>query len=278
MFGPHRHAVGIYYLPILYIVHHVGLTQREVGKAFDVLESVEFAFYDPPSEHVWIPNMARMQIGESLVEADKKWINVIRELKRLVPQIPRFVAEFCDLYGDTYKLKEISDLASPFEGASKGLRSKEKESGFRNQDSGEGKGSGEGEEIVPPAAPTPPASSGTESQDPVFITIPTNRAHSGLMDKDYPVTEAKVAEYQETYPGVDVRQVLRGMRQWSMDNPTKRKTLRGMPAFMNRWLSKEQDRPKNQQRNPGGMKPIEEHLQEIERDVADVLETGKMPS
>ncbi len=43
--------------------------------------------------------------------------------------------------------------------------------------------------------------------------------------------------YQETYPGIDVLHEVRKMRQWTLDNPQKRKTNRGTPRFMNNWLS-----------------------------------------
>ena len=55
------------------------------------------------------------------------------------------------------------------------------------------------------------------------------------------VTEEKKAEYQKTYPGVDVGAELKAMRQWCIDNPKLRKTPQGVPRFMNNWLSKEQN-------------------------------------
>ena len=84
----------------------------------------------------------------------------------------------------------------------------------------------------PSKSATPPK----EPPEPVFIKIPLN-------DKtEYEVTEKKVAEYQETYPAVDIRQQLRNMRQWSIDNPNKRKTRVGITRFMNSWMQREQDR------------------------------------
>lgn len=87
-----------------------------------------------------------------------------------------------------------------------------------------------------PAKPTPmPVPS--EPERPPFILIPTN-----INGKDFGITEDDVADYECTFPAVDVRQELREMRRWSMDNPTKRKTARGMRQFIGKWLSKEQDR------------------------------------
>ena len=56
------------------------------------------------------------------------------------------------------------------------------------------------------------------------------------------VTAEQVAEWREAYPGVDVDQALRNMRQWLIHNPTKRKTPRGIGRFITSWLAREQDR------------------------------------
>lgn len=75
--------------------------------------------------------------------------------------------------------------------------------------------------------------------DPVFITLP-------LVGNDsHEITEAEVDEYRALYPAVDVEQELRNMRGWLMDNPTRRKTKRGIAAFVGNWLRKEQDRGKS---------------------------------
>lgn len=60
--------------------------------------------------------------------------------------------------------------------------------------------------------------------------------------KEWPLTEAKMAEYRGSFPGVDVLSECRKARQWCFDNPSKRKTFNGMAAFLGRWLSKAQDR------------------------------------
>lgn len=53
---------------------------------------------------------------------------------------------------------------------------------------------------------------------------------------------SKLSEYRESFPGVDVIAEARKARQWCIDNPAKRKTARGMAAFLSRWFSKEQNR------------------------------------
>ena len=60
---------------------------------------------------------------------------------------------------------------------------------------------------------------------------------------EHPVTSEDIAEYSRLYPAVDVMQELRDMRGWLLANPTRRKTKRGVKAFIRTWLSKEQDKP-----------------------------------
>lgn len=86
-------------------------------------------------------------------------------------------------------------------------------------------------------------------RSPVFISIPTNRY--GTKGEEVPITEAKVDEWQATYPGVDVRQQLRRARQWCIDKPEKRKTVKGMNSFINSWLARQQDKGSNYNGNTG---------------------------
>lgn len=67
----------------------------------------------------------------------------------------------------------------------------------------------------------------------------------GCPEKSWTLTESKFSEYQQTYSTVDVAAELRKARQWCVDNPSNRKTRKGMPAFLNRWLNKAQERGKS---------------------------------
>jgi len=59
---------------------------------------------------------------------------------------------------------------------------------------------------------------------------------------DFAVKAPDVQEWQQAYPGVDVIAELLRARIWCKDNPTKRKTAKGVRRFLSGWLSKEQDR------------------------------------
>lgn len=71
---------------------------------------------------------------------------------------------------------------------------------------------------------------------PVVENIPLNDG------TEYAVHQSFVAEMDRLYPSVDVPATLREMRAWCLTNPANRKTARGVAAFMNRWLAKEQNK------------------------------------
>ncbi|MBI4423554.1 MAG: hypothetical protein HY554_07500 [Elusimicrobia bacterium] len=82
-------------------------------------------------------------------------------------------------------------------------------------------------------APSPPDS---EPPEPIVLTFTT----TGPV-REWHLTQPKLDEYGRTYPHLDVLAEAKKARQWCEDNPAKRKTARGMPAFLNRWLARAQD-------------------------------------
>lgn len=93
---------------------------------------------------------------------------------------------------------------------------------------------------------------------------------------EWHLRESKVGEYALAYPGVDVPAECRKALQWCRDNPTNRKTYRGMASFLNRWLAKAQNESRTGKAIPrlpfGGGKPLA-------GDVADTVAklTGRAP-
>jgi hypothetical protein len=75
-----------------------------------------------------------------------------------------------------------------------------------------------------------------EPDDPVVVEIPLNDGSA------HPVTESQRAEWQETYPAVDVMQQLRAMVAWCKANPKNKKTKGGANRFVVNWLGREQNR------------------------------------
>ena len=95
---------------------------------------------------------------------------------------------------------------------------------------------GEAEKIL---APTPEQAQ-TNGVAPVpeeFLRIPLVKK-----GEEHIVTEADIAEYTDAYPAVDVRQQLREIRQWNLNNPTNRKTPGGIRRHIGTWLADKQNR------------------------------------
>lgn len=118
----------------------------------------------------------------------------------------------------------------------------------------EGNGTGEN---VPPIPDNKPnnkpdkepdnTSSGLEGASPeeaeaVTTAIPpviTLQLNTG---DEYPIHQNDIALWQGLYPAVDILQELRKMKGWLLSHPKKRKTRRGITAFVTSWLAREQDK------------------------------------
>lgn len=76
------------------------------------------------------------------------------------------------------------------------------------------------------------------ASEPILLSFPC--VGNGTME--WGLTHSKAKEYLESFPAVDIEIEARKALQWCRDNPQKRKTFRGMPAFLSRWFSKAQDK------------------------------------
>lgn len=112
---------------------------------------------------------------------------------------------------------------------------------------GIGSGIGIGKEGVEPKGLSAAASPSFALHSPnegVVLTILLN-------DKtEFEVTELQLASWADAYGSVNVLQVLKEIKQWSIANPRKRKTRDGIMEHIRRWLSKEQDRGGSNGHNP----------------------------
>jgi hypothetical protein len=71
---------------------------------------------------------------------------------------------------------------------------------------------------------------------PVIQTLPLREGG------DFQVHQSLIAELEPLYPSVDVTTTIGEMKGWLIGNPTKRKTRRGVTAFITRWLQQEQEK------------------------------------
>ncbi len=71
--------------------------------------------------------------------------------------------------------------------------------------------------------------------DPITFPVQGNK-------REWILPADKLAEYQQSFPGLDVVAEMMKARQWCRDNKANRKTPRGMPAFLGKWLGRAVDR------------------------------------
>jgi len=119
--SPHSNSIGLYYLPISYICSDTGISDEGASKALRRLSEGGFMGYDRSSEVVFVYEMAKWQIGDSLNPADKQ----VKGIQAIYDELPEniFLTEFFDKYADCFHLKNRRG----FEGASKVHRSTETE-------------------------------------------------------------------------------------------------------------------------------------------------------
>ncbi len=134
---PMANMIGLYYLNLATLIDEVGHIDRE--GALEVLRRLSeggYATFDERSKTVFVVEMAKHQIGESLSKRDNRHKAVIKELEQY-RKSPFFNA-FLDRYSDAYQL----ELVARNDENGKALRSPSK----APSKPGTGAGAGEGSE------------------------------------------------------------------------------------------------------------------------------------
>lgn len=129
MTSPHANMLGLYYMPLLYVAHETGLGFEGASKGLRSACEAGFCSYDEASEMVWVHEMARFQVADSLKPADNRCKSVQKDYDSL-PSNP-FLAGFFDKYATafcmTQKRGENTEINSPLQATSNPLRSQEQE-------------------------------------------------------------------------------------------------------------------------------------------------------
>ncbi len=115
--GPHSHPTGLYYLPLPTLAHEIGSPLEGASKGLRRLSEGGFCTYDATREVVFVHEMARFQVAESLKPTDNK-VKMVATHVQEFENTPLF-AKWCERYH--------AALSCPFEAPSKPLRSQEQE-------------------------------------------------------------------------------------------------------------------------------------------------------
>ena len=131
---PSSNMLGLYNVPLPTLCHEIGITKEGASKALRRVSEACFAFYDEASEHVWVPEMARWQIGAILDVKDKRVTGIKRKLETL--RKSPFFNEFLNKYREPFHLQDVSLEPSPFDAPSMPHRSQETEKETEKENSG----------------------------------------------------------------------------------------------------------------------------------------------
>jgi hypothetical protein len=130
MSSPHSSMTGLYHLPMSYISEDTGIPFEGASKALLRLSKEGFCIYDEETDVIFVVNMAKHQIGDSLSEGDKrrKWLK--KELQKL--PATALLLNFYEKYGKAYLLDQehglpnnMKPLRSPLPAPWKPLRSQD---------------------------------------------------------------------------------------------------------------------------------------------------------
>lgn len=122
---PSANMLGMYHIAIPTLAHETGIPLEGASKALRRVSEGGFCRYSEEEESVWVLNFARVQVGESLSEGDKRVKGVHNELAKY--RKSPFYNDFLDEYMEDYHLQNLPKSPSPFEAPCKPLRSQEQE-------------------------------------------------------------------------------------------------------------------------------------------------------
>ncbi len=222
----HSNAIGIYYLPIPLICYELrALPEDKARQALQVLAQEQFSAYDEARSMVYVRNMARFQLGESLSRKDKRVRYVVTELEQAVQSgAVLFAHDFFNRFQGDYQMELTPALSRAFSAITPIADVATMAPAMLDR------------------APRRTAERRRESKDAATegpfheVAIPLNDG------SEYRIPVAHVEEWRRLFPGIDVDQSLRDIRAWNLGEPKKRKTLSGVTKHITGWLSREQNR------------------------------------
>jgi hypothetical protein len=274
---PGANMIGLYYLPVPTLAHETGVGMEGAARALERLAGVDFAHYDGEREIVWVPEMARHQLGEVLHPRDRMHVYMVREVERYRRSIfyPAFIAAYRERFALPESLvaaaaaadvqppppaAQAKPSASPPEALAKGFTHGDGE-GDR-EGAGDGGGGTGGRRPPPVAAPPkrrPPPASCTFDFLEADLTDRQRDALAALREAVFYVPgrgdltvaaalgdEARLLKLAGQlggpgYPRVDPGPLIHRLATWTQNNKPEAK--RELGRFLTRNFAREQDRP-----------------------------------
>jgi hypothetical protein len=130
--GPHANMLGLYYLPKAFMAHETGLGFEGASKGLQGCIEAGFCQYDDDSEMVWVMEMARYQIADTLTGKDLRIKGVQNEYDSL-PENP-YLGGFYVMYARAFCMSSNRGQGSLFQDPAKPLASQEQEQDQENKE------------------------------------------------------------------------------------------------------------------------------------------------
>ena len=88
------------------------------------------------------------------------------------------------------------------------------------------------------SCPEPANGADSRTEEPI-LGFPVN---GDLKNREWWLTQTRLNTYSEAFPNMDVLAEFRKARLWLENNPTRRKTAKGMPRFLQGWIERSNNR------------------------------------
>jgi hypothetical protein len=247
----HSHVSGIYPMKVALSCLELGLSDRVVRAAWEMLASEGLVKVDRERSIVWVVNMLRHQ-----GRGEKNERSAARQLETLHGS--PLIADFLAKYPEVRVFLRLDRVSIGYPGSADTLSGVGSQKQEQKQDTE--KDSETEKESAPPSAPRgappdPPQDLGdidaaAEAWIPISGKIPQERrrgpARRQLHGWEYGVSTGQLTEWTVLYPGLDVQRVLLIIRDWNLRNPSRRKTYPdktgGVLDHIHSWLSREQNK------------------------------------
>jgi len=256
---PHMTALGAIRANIPGLAFELGWSTEDFAKAFREALVKGIAQHDEKACLIWFPKFLKHNSPES-PNVVKSWAGAYEELpecplkKKLLFSVSEYIKTLPKGFREAFREVFGEVLA-------KGMPNQEQE---QEQEQEQDLNTICAERL---SASTPEPPEDIPEEPPVeFIPLPG-------VQGEFPVSQVLADELQRAFPGVNIRAELAKARAWCVTNPTKRKTAKGVPRFLNGWMERAQNSGRS---SPGGgayVSPAQRRLEanlEAARDFAGV--------
>jgi hypothetical protein len=215
---PHLTSLGAMRGNLPGLAYELGWSLERFSEAFQEVLTKGMVRYDKCACFIWLPNYLKYNKPESP--------NVVKSWVAAADDLPE-----CDLKDQLFHYLDVyqKDLTEGFQKAyQKAFRKPSKRLGLSKTKAKTKTNNNISSEVC-------------DTSEPPVLSIPIIKQSKNDPD-EFPIYQADIDEWQDTFPAIDVLQTLKRIRQWNVDNPKRRKTKQGIRRHITSWLAREQDK------------------------------------